>query len=164
MKKSVIPILTVVTVVSIIFAGCAGGTAPAPAPTAEEPEAEAPATPELPKPGEWAASTGSSEFVFTFTVNPNSTGITEIYYRLAEFECRGVSSSAESTVECIQIIPITGGQFTIESLNVARPFGERWDLTVQGRFDETGRHASGTWEISAEGTTCQKGTWEASAP
>jgi len=42
--------------------------------------------------------------------------------------------------------------------------GERWSLTVRGRFDETATHASGTWEISADGTTCQEGTWEASAP
>jgi len=169
MKKFVIPILIVVMGISIMFAGCAGGaeepapTATTPTTEAEAPEAEAPtSTPAPPKPGEWTASTGCSEFAFTFTVNPDSTGIAEIYYRLTEFECRGVSSSAESTVECIQIIPITGGQFTIESLNVARPFGERWDLTVQGRFDETGRYASGTWEISAEGTTCQAGTWESS--
>jgi hypothetical protein len=97
-------------------------------------------------------------------VNPDSTGIAEFYYCLTELECGGVWSSAESTVECIQIIPITGGQFAIEDFTVARPYGERWSLTVWGRFDETGTHASGTWEISSEGTTCQEGTWEASAP
>jgi len=119
-------------------------------------------TPALPKPGEWAASTGCSEFTFTFTVSPDSTGIAEFYYCLTELECDGAWSSAESTVECIQIIPITGSQFAIEDFTVARPFGERWSLTVQGRFDETGTHASGTWEISAEGTICQAGTWESS--
>ena len=163
MKKFIIPLLTVVMVVSIILAGCAPAppTTPTPAPPTPTP---APPTPSLPKPGQWTASTGATEFTFTFTVNPDSTGIAEFYYCLTELECDGVWSSAESTVECIQIIPITGGQFAIEDFTVARPYGERWSLTVRGRFDETGTHASGTWEISADGTTCQEGTWDASAP
>lgn len=163
MKKFVIPILTVVTVVSIIFAGCAGGTAPAP--TAEEPEAEAPTTPELPKPGEWTAATGSSEFTFTFTVNPDRTGIPEYSYHFTEFKCEGVQTSGgyRTTVEPIR--PITGGQFTIETEE--RGLGAvryTWDIVIQGKFDETGTQASGTWEISAEGTICAEGAWEASAP
>ena len=163
MKKFIIPLLTVVMVVSIILAGCAPAppTTPTPAPPTPTP---APPTPSLPKPGQWTASTGATEFTFTFTVNPDSTGIAEFYYCLTELECDGVWSSAESTVECIQIIPITGGQFAIEDFTVARPYGERWSLTVRGRFDETGTHAAGTWEISAEGTICAEGTWEASAP
>ena len=163
MKKFIIPLLTVVMVVSIILAGCAPATptTPTPAPPTPTP---APPTPSLPKPGQWTASTGATEFTFTFTVNPDSTGIAEFYYCLTELECDGVWSSAESTVECIQIIPITGGQFAIEDFTVARPYGERWSLTVRGRFDETGTHASGTWEISSDGTTCQEGTWEASSP
>jgi len=148
--------LLVVGLVLLIGMGagaCGGG---------EEEETAPTTTPALPKPGEWAASTGCSEFTFTFTVSPDSTGIAEFYYCLTELECDGAWSSAESTVECIQIIPITGGQFAIEDFTVARPFGERWSLTVQGRFDETGMHASGAWEISAEGTICQAGTWESS--
>ncbi len=148
MKKFVIPILTVVAVVSIIFAGCAGGTAPAPT------------APELPKPGEWAASTGSSEFVFTFTVNPDRTGIPEYSIHFTEFKCEGVQTSGgyRTTVEPIR--PITGGQFTIETEE--RGLGAvryTWDIVIQGRFDETGTHASGTWEIT--GTDCS-GSWEAS--
>ncbi len=63
------------------------------------------------------------------------------------------------------ILPITGGQFTIETeeegLGAVR---YTWDIVIQGKFDETGRHASGTWEVSSDGTTCHEGTWEASAP
>ena len=170
MKKFVIPILTVVMVVSIIFAGCAGGAEePAPeteslAPTAEEPEAEAPTTPELPKPGEWTASTGCSEFAFTFTVNPDRTGIPEYSHRFAEFKCEGVQISGGYLTKVEPIRPITGGQFTIETEELGfGPVRYTWDIVIQGKFDETGRHASGTWEVSSEGTTCQKGTWEASA-
>jgi hypothetical protein len=160
---NLLTILTVVMLVSIILTGCIPTPAELPEPTLPE-EVAPPATPALPEPGEWTASTGVSEFAFTFTVNPSSTGITEFYYRLTELECDGVWSSAESTVECIQIISITSGQFAVEDFAVAEPYGERWGLTVRGRFDEAGTHASGTWEISAEGTICQEGTWEASAP
>ena len=151
-KVRIIAISLLVVLVLLIGVGagaCGGGEG-------------APPTPALPQPGEWTASTGCSEFTFTFTVSPDSKGIAEFYYCLTELECDGVRSSAESTVECIQIIPIAGGQFAIEDFTVARPFGERWDLTVHGSFDETGTHASGTWEISSAGTTCQAGTWEAS--
>ena len=176
MKKLVIPLLAVVMVVTIIFAGCVTAptpeappptetpppVTPTPEPSPEAPPPEpAPAPTALPKPGEWTALTGLGNFMLAFTVNPDSTGIAEFYYCLTELECDGVWLSAELTVECIPIIPITGGQFTIER-TVAHPFGDRWDLTVQGKFDQTGSRASGTWEISAEGTTCQEGTWETS--
>jgi len=143
-----IPLLVVLVLLIGMGAGACGG------------REGAPPTPALPKPGEWAASTGCSKFTFTFTINPDSTGITEFYYCLTELKCDGVWQSAESVVECIQIIPIAGGQFAIEDFDVAPP--ERWDLTVHGSFDETGTHASGTWEISSEGTICQAGTWESS--
>ena len=55
-----------------------------------------------------------------------------------------------------------------------------WHIVIEGRFDETGTQASGTWAISStgkvhtfspissppssEGTVCQEGTWSASAP
>ncbi len=119
---------------------------------------------EAPKPNEWTASTGSSQFTFTFTVSPDSTGITEIYYSFFAFECAGwVMTITPSTVEKSPPYPITGGQFTIE-ISRSPQYGQGLDLdiVIQGSFDETGTHASGTWEISVEGTTCPAGTWEAS--
>ena len=54
--------------------------------------------------------------------------------------------------------PITGGQFTIETVEFNK-YGADWDIIViQGRFDETGTFTSCTWEISAEGTDHQAGT------
>ena len=171
MKKFIIPLLTVVTVVSIIFAGCA----PAPEPKSPppwwpiHPEApssppEAPTTTAPPKPGEWTASTGTSEFTFTFNVSSDSTSIEEFHYELA------VSAGVLKGL-VVPRLPIIGGQFTFDTETWApwRPWTgpgleTAWDMVIQGEFDETGRHASGTWEISADGTTCQAGTWEASAP
>jgi len=121
-----------------------------------------------PQSGEWVASTGSSQFTFTFTINPDSTGITEFYYGLFAFDCAGwVLDVIPSTVERSSPWSITGGQFTIEFLPLEYPpfespeYGPDWDIVFQGKFDETGRHASGTWEMSVDGETCQ-GTWEAS--
>ena len=164
MKKFIIPLLTVVMVVSIILAGCAPATPPE-TPPEQPPEAPAPA---LPKSGEWNAATGASEFTFTFTVSPDSTGIPKYSVDFTELTCPGTNAlyttltgGWEATVE--PMLPITDGQFTIEFAEYME-HGADWDIVIQGEFDQTGRHASGTWEISVEGTTCQEGTWEASAP
>ena len=169
MKQFIIPLLTVVMVVSMIFVGCI----PAPA---EPPEATTPAppiptstppAPALPTPGEWSASTGCREFTFTFTVNPDGTGIPEYSYQFTGFECefKGGRTQVSSGVmaEISPPRPITGGQFTLDWVERIE-YGPDWDAVIQGKFDETGTQASGTWEINAEGTVCQEGTWEASAP
>jgi len=170
--KFIIPLLTVVMVVSIIFAGCAPATPPEtpelpepPGPAEQPPELpEEPPTPSLPKPGEWTVQTGLDKFMLAFTVSPDGTGITEIRYSLGPaFECGDyIIIVVETTVEESTPWPITGDQFTIDlvDLMMAAPFD--LGMVIKGQFDETGAHASGTWEISADGTTCQEGTWEAS--
>ncbi|MBA7650881.1 hypothetical protein ES703_58695 [subsurface metagenome] len=173
MKKFIIPLLTVVMVVSIILAGCAPApptppTAPTtPGPAEQPPEAPPPPppAPALPKPGEWNAATGATEFEFTsFTVSPDSTGIPEMSYSFREFKCGPTTVTAPgATIKRSPPWPITGGQFTIDWVE-RMEYGPDWDIVIQGKFDETGTQASGTWEISAEGTICQEGTWEASAP
>jgi len=126
----------------------------APPETPELPPAPAPVA--LPKPGEWTAATGASEFEFTsFTVSPDSTSIT--------LTCGPTTVSGKASLEKSPPWTITGGQFTIDWEEYLQ-YGPNWDIVIQGRFDETGTQASGTWEISAEGTACQEGTWEASAP
>ena len=133
-----------------------GGEVTPPPGEEEEEEEEAP-----PTNGEWIALTGCSEFTFTFTVSPDSTGIPEYSMDFTEFKCGGVQISGgwDATVE--PMLSITGGQFTIETVEYNK-YGPDWDIVIQGSFDETGTHASGTWKISAEGTTCQTGTWESS--
>jgi hypothetical protein len=119
----------------------------------------------LPKPGEWMAQTGSNEFTFTFTVNPDGTGIPEYHFLFTEFKCGGVQESVGWTATVDPMLSITGGQFNIEEERSWFDVSYPWDTVIQGQFDETGTHASGTWEISSgEGTICAGGTWEASAP
>jgi len=123
-----------------------------------------PARPARPKPGEWTiSSTDSSQFVLSgFTVNADGTGITEIYYQFKECECMGVRlSSGMVKSEREPMWPITGSQFTIDLVERIK-YGPDWDIVIEGRFDETGTHACGTWEISSEGATCQAGTWKSS--
>ena len=116
------------------------------------------AAPVPPKSGEWTAITGSWQFAFTFTVSPDSTGIPEYSVNFRAFKCGGVQTSGGWSATVEPMLPITGGQFTIETVEY-HTYGPDWDIVIQGRFDETGRHASGTWEISAEGITCQSGAW-----
>jgi len=106
--------------------------------------------------------------MLAFIVNPDSTGITEICYSLGPgFECGDVIMIVvETTVEESTPWPITGGHFTIDFVDwMMRPGeGPSVGMVIQGEFDETGTRASGTWEISSDGTPCREGTWEASAP
>ena len=174
MKKFIIPLLALAAVVSIIPAGCVPTVTSTPPeapevnipPTAPpEPSKPAPTPVALPRPGEWTASTGASEFTFTFTVGPDSTDIPKYSIRFTEFKCGGVQVSGGWEATVFPKPPIIGGQFTIETEE--RGFGpaaHTWNIVIQGEFDEKATHASGTWEITSEGITCQEGTWEASAP
>jgi hypothetical protein len=115
------------------------------------------ATPGLPTPGGWVASIDIGEL--RFIVSPDSTGISEVsLYFPEEFEC-GAHTMTNSIhgYKNPDLWLITDGRFTVEPLATGY-----WVIDVQGEFDETGTHASGTWSISAEGVTCQAGTWEAS--
>jgi len=202
MQKFIIPLLTVVMVVSITFAGCV--TAPPietpPEAPPEEPELP-PEEPELPptalpKPGVWTASTGASEFTFTVTVSPDGTGMHQYTYEFEEFGCGGyhVGKLIFALGELIPINPLPGGaEFSlVDDQEVYSAEGEDpltgirgwihiyWHIVIEGQFDKTGTQASGTWAISStgkehtfspissppssEGTVCQEGTWEASAP
>jgi hypothetical protein len=196
--KFIIPLLTVVTVVSITLAGCTPATPPIETPPEAPPEApeqppEEPPT-ALPKPGVWNASTGATEFTFTVTVNSDSTGIPNYRYEFEEFGCGGyhVGKLIFAIGELIPINPLPGGaEFSlVDDQEVYSAEGEDpltgirgwihiyWHIVIEGKFDETGTQASGTWAISStgkehnfspissppssEGTVCQEGTWEAS--
>ena len=155
-----IPLLVVMVLLIGMGAGaCDGGgggeVTPPPGDEEEEEEEEEEVTPASPTPGEWTASTGCSEFTFTFTVSPDGIAISEMSCSFREFKCGPRTVTAPgATFKRSPPWSITGGQFTVET-----SMGD-WGIAIQGRFDETGRHASGTWEISAEGITCQAGTWE----
>jgi hypothetical protein len=167
-----IPLLVGLALLMGVGMGACGGGEEAP-PTTEaegeavlpEPEAEAvtpeqeevvmpekeeePPTPAPPTPGEWVASAEFGELVLTVT--PDSTGISKIALNFSgEFSCEGRSFSGTISNESTSPWPITDGQFTVDIDMLM--LGQ---ITIEGSFDETGNHASGTWELD----TCS-GTWE----
>jgi len=179
MQKFIIPLLTVVMVVSIIFAGCAPATPPEQPPeTSEQPPETSEQPPEepeppptaLPKPGVWTASTGATEFTFTVTVNPDGTGISQYAFEFEEFGFCGDYKVGKATVaithsEPIPIHPLpSGAEFSFVDdqevysgededplPSIYRWIHIYWHIVIEGQFDETGTQASGTWEVSSAG-------------
>jgi len=149
---------------------------------------------ELPQPGEWVASTGSSEFTFTFNVSPDGSGISSYTYEFEEFGFCGDYRVGKMTGVYTGAVPIhplpSGAEFSLVHdiqvysgqdedpfTGMSRMIHIYWHIFIEGEFDETGTHASGTWRVSSEGkldfweeasetggTTCAEGSWEASAP
>ena len=116
-----------------------------------------------PTPGEWTITrwTGSQEVKWlTFTVSPDSTSLPTNTWDLWGFKV-----TYKAGTYPYGGTPITDGQFILDFKTPWDIKGvPRLDIVLQGEFDETGTHASGTWEASAEGTPYAEGTWEASAP
>ena len=113
----------------------------------------------IPMPGEWTVSTGTSSFTFTFNVSPDSTSVSIVDYELTELQIGSLAWSGYFSFDEPLTWPISGGKFTMSwsssTLGLA--------IVIKGSCDETGTHASGTWEVKG-GTDSQTGTWEASAP
>jgi parallel beta-helix repeat protein len=107
----------------------------------------------LPMPGEWRGSAEFGEFVFI--VNNSSTGISNISYNFSNWTCGPITRSGGVSISHTPHWPITSGQFTIET-----DFGGTLPMTIHGKFDETGTHASGTWEAVSSRVTCS-GAWDA---
>ena len=146
--RLIVSALLLVLLVSTIACGGGGDEAtPTPSPPLPTPTV----TPVPPKPGEWSALADFGEFAFT--VNPSGTGITKISFLFSEFKCGPATLSGEVSVENPSLWTIADGQFTA---NVDLMPNE---ITIRGKFDETGSQASGTWEVNASGTICM-GAWE----
>ena len=107
----------------------------------------------LPMPGEWRGSAEFGEFVFI--VNNNSTGISKISYNFSNWTCGPTTRSGGVSISYTPHWPITSGQFTIET-----DLGGILPMTIRGKFDETGTHASGNWEAVSSGVTCSS-AWDA---
>lgn len=158
MRKEIVwLVMSLLMVLSVLLASCAPATVEeaeeASAPPVEE-EVAPPEEEEVapPKSGEWSASTEFGELMFT--VNPGGTGITKISFHFSEFKCGPVTLSGAVSVENPSLWAITDGQFTAK-VDLMPP-----EIIIRGEFNETGRHASGTWEVHSAGTICS-GTWEA---
>ena len=103
------------------------------------------------RPGSWKAATGFGGFAFT--VNTDATGISMITFNFSDYRCGPSKLSGKISVQKEMLWPIAKRAFVIETnLKLYR-------IIIKGNFDETGRHAQGTWQIITFGKTCS-GTWE----
>jgi len=110
-------------------------------------------------PSEWNASTDFGEM--EFTVNSDGTGVIEITYIFSNWTCGSATMSGTVKFSKSSGWPITDRQFTIKNTFDPPPIGSGSQvMTINGTFDETGAHASGTWEADWYGSLCS-GTWQA---
>jgi hypothetical protein len=130
-------------------------------------------TPISPQSGEWTASAESlGEFVFK--VAPDSTVVTLVCLHFKQFQC-GSATANENWLhgnwlpDTNNTGTITSGQFTVGpqvsgqyvlTFGGLRPSFSLFDeITIRGKFDETGTRANGTWRVAWSGTVCS-GNWE----
>ncbi len=131
---------TIIATLAILF----------PASHAIPPSAQSSSTSVSPRSGLWSASADFG--VFKFTVNPKATAITKMLLDFSRFKCGSISiSSGKISVESQW--PVNCNQFKV-TVNLGL-----YKLVVRGKFDDTGTHAAGTWEIESIGAICS-GTWE----
>ncbi|MBF0398113.1 MAG: hypothetical protein HQK78_15140 [Desulfobacterales bacterium] len=105
----------------------------------------------LPKPGKWEVSTDFG--TFNFTVNSKSDHVENVGFKLSKFKCGYVEITGGVSMKSKEFWPIKDSEFT-SRLNL-----KVYKITINGKFDETGEQASGTWEIYSGGQVC-KGEWE----
>jgi hypothetical protein len=112
-------------------------------------EFEPPPTPAAPRPGLWLASSDFGSF--TFTVNADSTALTEIAFSFSpsSMSCTGVSGGV--TVRGDKVASVNEQGFTFHS-----DFLGGLGITVKGAFNSATR-AAGTWQTS---NGCS-GPWQA---
>lgn len=116
-------------------------------------------TPAPPRSGVWSASTEFGELAFT--VNPEGTAITRVSLNFSQFQCGPLAISTRFSAEHPSLWAITGRQFTV-TFNDLPPWVSpplEPPLSIRGKFDETGTHVSGTWEVHVDGAVCS-GTFE----
>jgi len=126
-----------------------------------------------PKPGEWTAS-AESLGKFVFKVAPDSTVVTIVSFHFKQFQCGGATANGkwlhgDWLPDTSNTGTITNRQFTISpqvSGHYELTFGGLWpsfslfdEITVSGKFDETGTRANGTWRVAWAGTVCS-GNWK----
>jgi hypothetical protein len=107
---------------------------------------------------EWKASTDFGDL--KFTVNSDGTAVTEVSYVFSSWTCGSSTKSGTIKITNASGWPITDRQFTIENdLNPDPLLSEM--MTISGTFDQSGTHASGTWQADLDDAVCS-GTWQAS--
>ncbi|MCX5992122.1 MAG: fibronectin type III domain-containing protein [Chloroflexi bacterium] len=113
-----------------------------------------------PTPGKWTAL---AEFgKIEFNVNEDGTGITSVRLEpFDSFSCEGkhlIWVSYEMTL--VTPWPIDSGHFMLEVTPTAERYStESWTFIIEGEFDGSGKHASGTLESRIGAAVCS-GNWE----
>jgi hypothetical protein len=126
-----------------------------------------------PKPGKWTAS-AESLGEFMFEVAPDSTIVTLVSFHFKQFQC-GSTTASERWLrgnwlpDANNTGTIANGQFTVSpqmsgqhilTFGGLRPSFSFFDeITVRGKFDETGTRADGTWRVAWAEKVCS-GNWE----
>jgi hypothetical protein len=125
-------------------------------------------TPIFPKPGEWTASAESlGEFVFEAA--PDSPVVTLVSFHFKQFQCGSATANerwlhGDWLPDTNNTGTITDGQFTVSpqmsgpyvlTFGGLRPnFSFLDEITVRGKFDETGTRANGTWRVAWAEAVC----------
>jgi hypothetical protein len=108
--------------------------------------------PFAPQPGEWW---GRTEFgQLHFTVNDQSSELTEVTFVFDAFQCGGATGAAKIPANASAGWPITDREFTIQASLPGL------SMTINGTFISN-HAASGTWSGLSFGNTCG-GDWRAS--
>lgn len=121
-------------------------------------EPTAPPSTAPPRAGDWKATTGFGEMVFT--VNSTRTHINQIVFRWLQtgWTCGIVTYVGGSlTIRYGSGLPITDRQFSLFEGTLG-PISENEKMTVTGTFNQAGNSASGTWSANMRGVICS-GTW-----
>lgn len=114
-------------------------------------------------PGNWTATTGDGFGTFDFTVNPESTHISEFSFT---FDCTIGNTSFNGTTFSIRKDPgwqIANRQFSFTGTWDLDPdpfSSEILTLTMSGSFDESGKSADGSWNTDFKGIA-DSGEWSA---
>ena len=125
----------------------------------------------LPITGVWKANTEFGSV--NFTVNPDSTMITDAVFNFSDFQCGPGSQSGSIKVSYNNGLKITNGKINIEltndvsmpvppdPFNPVPPSIDTQIITLNGQFASDGKSASGTWIGTYNGSTCSQGKWDA---
>lgn len=126
-----------------------------------------------PQPGEWTAS-AESLGKFVFKVAPDSPVVTLVSFHFQQFQCGSstpnerwlhgdwwpnASNTGTITDRQFTVSPQVSGRYVLTFGGLRPSFALFDEITISGKFDETGTRANGTWRAVWAGTVCS-GNWE----
>jgi hypothetical protein len=115
-----------------------------------------------PVPGQWQAD-GNELGPFEFTVSSDSSTITGVSFHIDNMKC-GTSGNVSVSAPISGSWDVSNGQMKLSAKlsptvpNIVPNPVPSANATIVGTFDQTGKHATGTWELALPGNACS-GTW-----